>query len=206
MPICLNFTPISCMGPRNSPKDTHVIFSNNFGAVEPVLVVQIWIMHIKCPETKLMYKKRNEPEIVPKFIKVLLFGLIWLCKKIKAGEGSVRMSFRTRSWHVPSRNHEPSWGKLRFARSLHQSFSQFGQKKLPKHVGAMSWHHAKFHDFQASFGITRIKKSSFSIFSAEPRRPDVWISLPSLAWDLEIHPRTHMWFFQTTLVHWSMCL
>ena len=26
MPRCLNFTPISCMGPRNSPKDTHVIF------------------------------------------------------------------------------------------------------------------------------------------------------------------------------------
>ena len=25
-PRCLNFIPISCMGPRNSPKDTHVIF------------------------------------------------------------------------------------------------------------------------------------------------------------------------------------
>ena len=59
---------------------------------------------------------------------VHLFGLIWLCKKIKAGEGSVRMSFHRRRWHVPSRNHEPSWVKLRFARSLHQSLSQFGQK------------------------------------------------------------------------------
>ena len=26
VPWCLNFIPISCMGPRNSPKDTHVIF------------------------------------------------------------------------------------------------------------------------------------------------------------------------------------
>src|SRR4051812_26994659 len=25
-PRCLNFIPISCMGPRNSPNDTHVIF------------------------------------------------------------------------------------------------------------------------------------------------------------------------------------
>ena len=33
------------------------------------------------------------------------------------------------------------------------------------------------------------------MFSVEPRRLDVWISLQSLAWDLEIHPRTHMWFF-----------
>ena len=27
MPICFNFILISCMGPRNSPKDTHVIFN-----------------------------------------------------------------------------------------------------------------------------------------------------------------------------------
>ena len=46
-------------------------------------------------------------------------------------------------------------------------------KKLSQHVGAMSWHHAKFHDFQACFGFTGIKKPSFSIFPAEPRRPDV---------------------------------
>ena len=31
-------------------------FSSNFGALEHVLVVQIWIMHIKCPETQLMHK------------------------------------------------------------------------------------------------------------------------------------------------------
>ena len=69
-------------------------------------------------------------------------------------------------------------------------------KKLPQHVGAMSWHHAKFHNFQACFGFTGIKKPKFSIFPVEPRRPDVWISFPFLAWDLEIHPRTQMWFFK----------
>ena len=31
-------------------------FSTNFGALEHVLVVQIWIMHIKCPKTQLMHK------------------------------------------------------------------------------------------------------------------------------------------------------
>ena len=45
------------MGPRNSSNDTHVIFQTNFGALEHVLVVQIWIMHIKWPEIQLMYKK-----------------------------------------------------------------------------------------------------------------------------------------------------
>ena len=42
-------------------------FSNNFGGLEHVLVVQIRIMHIKCPETQLMYKKakrtRNNSKI-----------------------------------------------------------------------------------------------------------------------------------------------
>ena len=32
-------------------------FSNNYGALKHVLVVQIRIMHIKCPEIQLMYKK-----------------------------------------------------------------------------------------------------------------------------------------------------
>ena len=81
------------------------------------------------PRNSINVQKRpNEPGIIPKFSMILLFGLICMCKKIKAGEGSVRMLFRTRRWHVPSRNHEPSWGKLRFARSLHQSLSQFSQK------------------------------------------------------------------------------
>ena len=83
-------------------------FSTNFGALELVFVVQIWIMHIKCPETQLMYKRPNESGISPKFSTVLLFGLICQCKEIKVGEGSVCISFRTRRWHVPSRNHEPS--------------------------------------------------------------------------------------------------
>jgi hypothetical protein len=46
-------------------------------------------------------------------------------------------------------------------------------KNLPQHVGAMSRHHAKFHDFQASFGFTGILKPSFSMFPDEPRCPDV---------------------------------
>ena len=46
-------------------------------------------------------------------------------------------------------------------------------EKLPQGVGVMSWYHAKLHDFQACFGFTGIKKQTFSIFSAEPRRADV---------------------------------
>ena len=34
--------------------------STNFGALEHVLVVQIWIMHIKCAETQFIYKKAKQ--------------------------------------------------------------------------------------------------------------------------------------------------
>ena len=65
----------------------------------------------------------------------------------------------------------------------------------PQHVGTMSWHQAKFHYFHACFGFTGIKKLSFSMFPTQPRCPEFWISFPFLAWNLEIYPRTHMWFF-----------
>ena len=127
---------------------------------------------------------------------ILLFSLIWLCKKIKAGEESVHMSFRTRRWHIPSRNHEPSWGKLWFARILHQSLSQFGQKNYHSMLVPCHDTMPSFMIFRRVLDLHELKKPSFSIFPAEPRRPDVWISFPFLAWDLEIHSRTHMWFFK----------
>ena len=37
-------------------------FLNNFSALEPVLALQIWIMHIKCLETQLMYKKAKRAQ------------------------------------------------------------------------------------------------------------------------------------------------
>ena len=124
---------------------------------------------------------------------ILLFGLICLCKQIKVGEGNVRCFAHGGDTFLL----EPR-AFLREApvcKKLVPKLVPIRPKKLPRHVGAMSWHHAKFHDFQACFGFTRILKPSFSVFSVEPRCLDVWISFPFLAWDLEIHPRTHMWFF-----------
>ena len=68
--------------------------------------------------------------------------------------------------------------------------------KLPQHVGAMSWHQAKFHYFHACFGFIGIKKLSFSMFPAQPRRPEFWISFPFLAWNLEF-TRGHTCDFST---------
>ena len=125
---------------------------------------------------------------------MLLFGLICLCKKIKAGEGSVSMSFRTWRWHVPSRNHEPSWGKPRFARSLYQSLSQFDQKNYHNMLVPCHDTMPSFMIFRRVLDLQELKKPSFSIFPAEPRRPDVCNSFPFLKWDLNMHPMTHVQF------------
>ena len=42
-------------------------FLANFGVLEHVLEVQIWIMHIKCPETQLMHKNAKRTRNNSKF-------------------------------------------------------------------------------------------------------------------------------------------
>ena len=115
----------------------------------------------------------TESGINPKFNTILIFGLICMCKKIKAGEGSVRMSFRTRKVTRSLSEPRAFLRESPVCKKLTPKLFQIWPKKLPHHVGAMSWHHAKYHDLRACFGFTVIKKPSFSIFSAEPRRPDV---------------------------------
>ena len=116
---------------------------------------------------------------------ILLFGLICLCKKLRP-EKAVFVISHT---EVTCSLSEPR-AFLREApvcKKLTRQLVQIRPKILPQHVGAMSWHHAKFHDFQTCFAFTRILKPSFSIVPTERGRLDVWISLPSLAWNLEIH-------------------
>ena len=140
--------------------------------------------------------------MIPKFSMILLFGLIYRCKRIKAGEGNVRMSFRTQRWHVPSRNHEPSWGKLRFARSLHQTLSQFGQK-----ITAACWGHvmtpSQVSWFSDVFWIYKNFKTKFLNVLGNQQCPGVWNSFPFLAWDLSMHPRTHIWDFNQFICTWA---
>ena len=134
-PRCLNFILISCTGPRNSPKNTHVIF-------QPTLVHGNMCLYFKFE----------------------------LC---------------TQRWHVPSQNHEPSWEKLRFARSLYQNLFLFGQIFLPRHGTTITWQHAKFHDFKTKF-LNVLDRATM------PRCLNLILIF---CMGVEIHPRTQMWFF-----------
>ena len=156
-------------------------------------------MHIKC------IKRPNEPRIIPKFSTILIFGLICLCKQIKAGEGSVCMSFCTRRWHIPSWSHEPSWGKPRDARSLYQSLSQFSQKFTTScwcHVMTpcqVSW-------FSGVFWIYRNSKPKFLNLSGRATTPRCLNFILICCMGPRNSPKDTHVIFQPTLVHWSMRL
>ena len=69
---------------------------------------------------------------------ILLFGVICPCKKIKVGEGSVHMSFRTR-WHTFPPG---TTSLLERSSGLQEAYTKVCPnlpKKIPQHVGAMSW-------------------------------------------------------------------
>ena len=60
-----------------------------------------------------------------------------------------------------------------------------------------------FHDSMPSFmnfrrvlDLLEFKNKVSQHFAGNQRCPGVWNSFPFLAWDLSMHPRTHIWFFQ----------
>ena len=65
---------------------------------------------------------------------------------------------------------------------------------LPRHICAMTWHHATFDDFLVSLGFMGIQKPRFEMFEDEPGHQYGCNLFPFLEWDLNMHPRTHVWF------------
>ena len=59
-----------------------------------------------------------------------------------------------------------------------------------------------FHDSMPSFmnfrrvlDLLEFKNEASQCFAGNQRCPGVWNSFPFLAWDLSMHPRTQIWFF-----------
>ena len=105
------------------------------------------------------------------------------------------ISFRPQGWHVPYRNHQACCEKLWFVRSLYPNLPQTGQNfhhgiLMPLHDSMPS-----FMNFRRVLDLQEFKNQASQRFAGNQQCPGVWNSFPSLAWDLEIHPRTHIWFF-----------
>jgi len=52
-----------------------------------------------------------------------------------------------------------------------------------------------FMNFRRVFDLIEFKNLASQCFAGNQRGPGVWNSFPFLAWDLSMHPRTHIWFF-----------
>ena len=91
------------------------------------------------PRNSINVKKGpNEPRIIPKFRTILLFGLICLCKKVKAGEGQCMYVV---SQTEVTRSLSETRAFLREApvyKKLTPKVVQIWPEILPKHLGAIS--------------------------------------------------------------------
>ena len=105
------------------------------------------------------------------------------------------ISFRPQRWSVPCRNHHACCEKLRFVRSIYPNLPQMGQ--IFYHGMLMPFHDSmpSFMNFRWVLDLLEFKNQASQCFVVNQRCPVVRNSFPFLAWDLSMHPRTHIWFF-----------
>ena len=158
-------------------------------------VVQIWIMHINALKTQLMHKNvQTNPQKSQKFAQHSCCSMLTREKNLKAIRGN-GYHFVPKGGTFPTENHHARCEKLRFVRSIYPNLPQMGQNLY--HGMLMLLHDSmpSFMNFRRVLDLLEFKNQASQCFAGNQRRcPGVWNSFPFLAWDLEIHPRTHMWF------------
>ncbi len=126
--------------------------------------------------------------------------LCWHEKKFESNKRQW-ISFRSQRWDVPYRKpscllwEAPVCEKLRFVRSIYPNLPQMGQNLY--HGMLMPLHDSmpSFMNFRRVLDLLEFKNQASQCFAGNQRCPGVWNSFPFLAWDLSMHPRTKIWFF-----------
>ena len=158
-------------------------------------VVQIWIMHINALKTQLMHKNvQTNLEKSQKVIQHSCCSMLTREKNLKAIRGNVYRSVH-KGGTFPTENHQACCEKLQFVRSIYRNLPQMGQKiyhgmLVPLHDSMPS-----FLNYRRVLDLIEFKNQASQCFASNQRCPGVWNSFPFLAWDLSMHPRTHIWFF-----------
>ena len=120
-----------------------------------------------------------------------------LCRHEKKPESNKWqwISFRPQRWTFPTKNHHACCEKLRFVRSVYPNLPQMGQNLY--HGMLMPLHDCmpSFMNFRRVSDLLEFKNQASRSFAGNQRWPGVWISFPFLAWDLSMHPRTQILFF-----------
>ena len=137
---------------------------------------------------------QTNPEKSQKFTQHSCCSMLTREKKLESNKRQW-ISFRPQRWDVPYRNHHACCEKLRFVRSIYPNLPQMGQNLyhgmlMPLHDSMQS-----FMNFRRVLDLLEFKNQASQCFAGNQRCAGVWNSFPFLAWDLSMHPRTKIWFF-----------
>ena len=128
------------------------------------------------------------PEKSQKFTQHSYCSMLTRQKKLEAIRGN---GYR----FVPKGGTFPTENIMLVVRSMYPNLPQMGQKTttgclMPLHDSMPS-----FMNFIRVLDLLEFKREASQCFASNQRCPGVWNSFPFLAWDLSMHPRTHISFF-----------
>ena len=152
-------------------------------------------MHIKCIENSVnAYKCPNEPRKSQKFTQHSCCSMLTRETNLKAIRGN-GYRFVHKGGTFPTENHHACCEKLRFVRSIYPNLPQMVQNLyngmlMPLHDSMPS-----FMIFRWVLDLQEFKNQASQCFVGNLRCPGFWNSFPFITWDLSMHQRTQIWFF-----------
>ena len=146
-------------------------------------------------KTQLMHKNvHTNPEKSERFTQHSSCSTLTREKILKAIRGN-GYRFIPKDGTFPTENHHAFCEKLRFVRSIYPNPPQMGQ--IFYHSMLMPLHDSMscFMNFRRVLDLLEFKNQASQCFPGNQRCHGVWDSFLFLAWDLSMHPRTQIWFF-----------
>ena len=114
-------------------------------------------------------------------------------KNLKAIRGN-GYRFVHKGGTFPTENNHACCEKLRFVRSIYPNLPQMGQNLYHDMLMPLHDRMPSFMNFRWVLDLLEFKNQASQCFAGNQRCPGVRNSFPFLAWDLSMHPRTHIWF------------
>ena len=105
------------------------------------------------------------------------------------------ISFLPHRWDFPTENHHACCEKLRFVRSIYPNLPQMGQNFYHGMLTLLHDSMQSFMNFRRVLVLLEFENKVSQCFVGNQNCPGVWNSFPFLAWDISMHPRTQIWFF-----------
>ena len=131
--------------------------------------------------------------------------LCWHEKKIESNKRQWIL-FCPQRWDVPYRKPSCLLWEARVCEKHIPEPAPNGTNFLTRNVDAAPWNHAKFHEFQTSFGFNRILKPGISMFCRQSTVPQCLKFIPISCMGPKHAPKDTNLIFQPIYMHWRMCM